>query len=110
MKHKKKGLLLHADDLEVGRLCTVYQGPPYMTGLALKITAINLPFIVVTPYDPTKPAPITLDIRTTPLMAVTKDFAEAQLDRYPDLQPGHSTPSEGGSNHDDDRKTRQVDR
>jgi hypothetical protein len=83
---------------------------PYLEGMALRITAIALPFVVVTPYDPSRPAPITLDVRATALMPVSKEFAEAQVDRYADLNRGRRPASEGGNFNDDDRTTRQADR
>ena len=82
MKRRKKGLLLHPDDMQIGRLCTVHYGWPFLDGQAHRITAINLPFVVLAPYAG-RNSSVTIDVRITTLMAVTQDFADAQVDCRP---------------------------
>jgi hypothetical protein len=50
MKRHKKGLVLAANDLEIGNLVAVHHASKEfrdLRGASLKITAVNLPFFVV---------------------------------------------------------------
>jgi hypothetical protein len=80
----KKGLLVHPDDLAVGKHYAVYgvKNSPAEThpifGQAFKLKALNLPFVVGTLVsDPAHP-PVTLDVRYQDFMRVTADFVKAQ--------------------------------
>ena len=81
LNHKKKGLLLAVDDLEVGKYVAIHsvkgsnQAFPFF-GHAGVIRAINLPFVVVKPVG--NPELDTLDVRYLNLMPVTDDFVRAQ--------------------------------
>lgn len=81
LNHKKKGLLLAVDDLEVGKYVAIHsvkgsnQAFPFL-GHAGVIRAINLPFVVVKPVG--NPELDTLDVRYLNLMPVTDDFVRAQ--------------------------------
>jgi hypothetical protein len=88
MKSKhRKGLLLHADDLEIGAVCTVHHWNDHQRhfwcGDALVVKAINLPFIVAKfAAQPQDWPSITLDLREVALMPVSPDFVEAQKGGY----------------------------
>jgi len=80
----KKGLLVQADDLQLGRCYAVHgiKHAPAEThpifGQSFKIKAMNLPFLVgQLVSDPSHP-PVTLDVRHLDLMRVTPDFVKAQ--------------------------------
>lgn len=78
---KKKGLLLAADDLEVGKHIAVHsvkwtKDPMPFFGVASEVKAINLPFVIVQPVGSTETA--TLDVRYLNLMPVTDEFVRAQ--------------------------------
>lgn len=80
MKYRKS-LNLAQDDLEVGMLIAVVsiKGSDLFlpfSGLAAKMRAINLPFVVVQPVG--QPDTITLDLRYFNIMEVSAEFAEAQ--------------------------------
>jgi hypothetical protein len=82
-KSRRKGLLVPADDLAVGRFYCVHgvKGGPTETwpifGQSFQIKAINLPFVVGQLVS--EPAQrITFDVRYLDLMAVTKEFTDAQ--------------------------------
>ena len=84
MKPRKAGLLDHPDDLQVGTHYAVYgiKSDPAEThpilGQSFTLKAMNLPFIIgQLVSDPTH-LPVTLDIRYLDLMAVTKEYVEAQ--------------------------------
>lgn len=75
-----KGLLLYPDDLEKGKLCAIHHctnRTPFL-GDSLKITAINLPFVVARSLVNPELPPITLDLRECGLMPVSEDFVAAQ--------------------------------
>jgi hypothetical protein len=85
-KTRRKGLLVPADDLAVGRWYCVHgvRGDPDQVwpvfGQAFNIKAINLPFVVgELASDPSQP--VTFDLRHLEIMAVTQDYAEAQRPR-----------------------------
>lgn len=89
---KHKGMILATDDITVGDWIAVYKikesdTPQPIYGQAMKVTAINLPFVLgklaVEPRHP----PVTLDVRYLDLMRVNEDYAKAQGDgasRNPD--------------------------
>lgn len=81
-KRRKTGLIVQPDDLNIGEWYTVLgmknemDAFPY-AGMAFRITAMNLPFIVGRPaIDP--PHPITIDSRYMNLMKVSDDYVMAQ--------------------------------
>jgi hypothetical protein len=83
-KTRKSGLLVHPDDLQVGRFYAVHgiKNDPAEThpifGQSFKLKAINLPFLVGRLVsDPAQPA-ITLDVRYLEFMPVSPDYVEAQ--------------------------------
>lgn len=85
MKRKRsKGLLVQPDDLEVNHFYAVYgkkgevDEPVQISGLAFRLTALNLPFLVgKLACDPAH-APITFDARFLNFMKVSDDFVMAQ--------------------------------
>ena len=79
-QRKKKGLILRADDLEVGRYVTVLRWKdrrPFGLGHAVRITAIHLPYLVGLPVGE-ECQTVTLDIRDVYLMTVSEEYAKAQ--------------------------------
>ena len=80
-KRKRKGLLLAADDLAVGKYIAVHsikdsdQPLPFF-GIASEIRAINFPYVVVKPVGNHETA--TIDVRYLNLMPVTQEFVQAQ--------------------------------
>lgn len=81
MKRKKRGLLICADDLAANTICTIHDGDEmykFLLGDAMRIKAINLPFVVVKLLSRSDAPPITLDVRMCNLMPVTEDFVAAQ--------------------------------
>lgn len=96
MKSKRhNGLILHADDLETGTVCTIHHwhdGRHFWCGDCLEITAINLPYIVAKfAAQPNEWPSITLDLRELDLMPVSREFLAAQVGGWsanlPDLPP-----------------------
>ena len=81
LNRKKKGLLLAADDLEVGKYVAIHsvkgsnRAHPFF-GHAGEIRAINLPFVIVKPVN--NPEIDTLDVRYLNLMPVSDEFVRAQ--------------------------------
>jgi len=82
-KPRTRGLLIQADDLQLGRFYCVHgvKGDPTETwpifGQSFHVKAINLPFLVgELVSDPTQS--ITFDVRRLDLMPVTPDFVQAQ--------------------------------
>ena len=91
MKRKRRGLLLQADDLDVGRWVAIHHWrhqPDCNQGLghALIIKAINLPFVVVQPHGEPQYEPAILDVREAAFMFVTQDFVNAQHGPFPGEQ------------------------
>ncbi len=85
MKRKRsKGLLIQPDDLQVGDFYAVHgkkadtDEPIQISGLAFKLTALNLPFLVgKLACDPAH-APITFDARFLNFMKVSEEYVQAQ--------------------------------
>jgi len=78
---RRKGLLLAADDLEIGRLVAIHHACKEfreLRGASLKITAINLPFVVARLVPRPEIPPLTLNVRDCAFMPVTEDYAAAQ--------------------------------
>lgn len=76
--------ILQLDDMNVGDYVTIHSckhhnEPIPIGGLALKVLAIEAPYMVtrIIP-DPNHP-PITLDLRHLNLQRVSEDYAKAQL-------------------------------
>jgi len=83
-KTRKVGLLVHADDLQVGNHYAVHgiKHRPTEThpilGQPFRIKAMDLPFIVgQLVSEPTHP-PVTFDVRFLTFMKVSPDFVKAQ--------------------------------
>jgi hypothetical protein len=83
-KTKKKGLLVQADDLEVGQYYTVVglkhrpnQHLP-ISGQAFKVTAINLPFLVGKMVSDQSQPVITFDVRYLNFMKIFPEYVQAQ--------------------------------
>jgi hypothetical protein len=81
---RRTGLLVHPDDLQVGKFYAVYgvKHDPEQThpvfGQVFKLTAVNVPFLVgKLVADPAHPA-VTLDVRFLGFMKLTPDFVKAQ--------------------------------
>lgn len=81
---RRNGLIVHPDDLEIGRFYAVYglkdglsETLP-VSGLSFRLLAMNLPFLVgKLVNDPTHP-PLTFDTRFMSFMKVTDDYVKAQ--------------------------------
>jgi hypothetical protein len=54
-------------------------GSTYGLGLALRVRAINLPFLVVDVLAQPDEGPVTLDVRTARFMRLTPEFVAAQV-------------------------------
>lgn len=81
---RRKSLIVQPDDLEIGEFYAVYglkrdsDEPVQISGMAFKLLAMNLPFIVgKLAYDPAHP-PLTFDSRFMTFMRVTHDYVQAQ--------------------------------
>lgn len=93
--NRRKGLLLAADDLQVGRLVAIHHGTRQyrdFCGASLQITAINLPFVVARLVPRPDIPPLTLKVRDCVFMPVSEDYAAAQAQQSPVV------PSPSGSN------------
>jgi hypothetical protein len=82
-KPRRKGLIVQPDDLNVAEWYTVYglkdnpKQAVQIAGLAFRIVAMNLPFVIGRPAsDPANP--ITLDTRYLTFMRVDDDYVAAQ--------------------------------
>ena len=93
---KRKGLLLRADDLEVGRLVTIHHwkdGRQLWLGQACEVRAVNLPYAVIRPMRGPGARSRVIDLRLAVLMPITEEFARAQAecaalpDDYPPEPP-----------------------
>jgi hypothetical protein len=78
---RQKGLILAADDLQKGLLVTIHHWRDrreWGMGVALRIDAINLPYVVAQPLNEAEARPAILDLRRLRLMPVSEEFARAQ--------------------------------
>jgi hypothetical protein len=83
-KSRSKGVLVQADDLEIGSYYTVHSlkhdrsAHLPIAGQSFKITALNLPFLVgwMVP-DPSHPS-VTFDVRFLNFMRVSPEYVQAQ--------------------------------
>lgn len=73
--------MLAPDDLEVGRLVAIYQSQDFqeLRGASLKITAINLPFVVARLLPRPECPPLTFNVADCTFMPVSEDYAAAQI-------------------------------
>lgn len=97
---RRKGLLLAADDLEVGRLVAIHHGTRQyrdFCGASLQITAINLPFVVARLLPRPEISPLTLNVRDCVFMPVSEEFAAAQGQQTPVVptSSGSNSPNQG---------------
>jgi hypothetical protein len=83
-KPRRTGLIVEPDDMDVGLFFAVHStkdGSEYplpIAGMAFRVTAINLPFLVGNLVcDPVHP-PVTFDTRYFRFQKVTNDFILAQ--------------------------------
>jgi len=87
-KPHKAGLLVHADDLAVGKYYAVHSikntaDTHPVFAQAFQIKAMNLPFLVgEIVSDPARP--VTFDVRYLNFMRVTPEYVEAQKGHVPD--------------------------
>ena len=75
------GMILAADDLQPGLLVTIHNWRDrreWGMGVALRIDAINLPYIVAQPLNDAEARTAILDLRRLRLMRVSEEFARAQ--------------------------------
>ncbi|MEI7684848.1 MAG: hypothetical protein WCL32_07450 [Planctomycetota bacterium] len=84
VENRGRGLVVEPDDLQVDHYYAVLGGkngsddPHNITGIAFRILAINLPFLVgKVAQDPNVP-PITADTRYLTFMKVSPEFVNAQ--------------------------------
>ena len=96
-EHRRGGLILAEDDLEVGQYVCVYnlkQAPDEgasILGQSLQIQAICLPYFVGQLLsDPSEPV-LTLDCRFLNLMKVSEEFVQAQQAGARAMQPNPLT-------------------
>lgn len=86
MKTKKKrlGMIVQADDLEVGQFFAVHglkngnDQPVQVAGMAFKLLAMNLPFVVGKLACDPDHGPLTFDTRFLNFMRVTPEYVHAQ--------------------------------
>jgi hypothetical protein len=82
-KSRSRGLLVQADDLEVGQFYAVYGSkndpdePIQISGMAFRLMAVNLPFVVGRLVSNPNP-PLTFDSRFLTFMRVSEDYVLAQ--------------------------------
>ncbi len=80
-QRRRNGLILAADDLQKGLLVTIHHWRDrreWGMGVALRIDAINLPYVVAQPLNDAEARAAILDLRRLRLMRVTEEFARAQ--------------------------------
>jgi hypothetical protein len=80
-QRRRNGLILAADDLQKGLLVTIHHWRDrreWGMGVALRIDAINLPYVVAQPLNETEARPAILDLRRLRLMRISEEFARAQ--------------------------------
>ena len=88
-KHQGTGLIVQADDLEVGQFFAVYgqkfglEEPIPVSGMAFRVTAMNLPFVVGKLACDLAHPPITFDARFLNFMKVSEDYVQAQRPETP---------------------------
>ena len=91
-----RGLLLQADDLQVGQQVAIHSwksGKAHWLGDALEIKAINLPYLIVKFISQQEWPSVTLDTRQVNLMPVSREYVQAQLGGYcSDLCKGDPPP------------------
>jgi hypothetical protein len=78
---RRNGLLLAADDLHAGALLTIHHwrdGREWGLGVAFRLDAINLPYLVVRPLNDAEARPAILDLRRVRLMRISEEYARAQ--------------------------------
>ena len=84
---KRKGCFLQPDDLEAGQLICVHSctdGDRVAgEGMALKVLAVQLPFVVVKPLGNPCWQPCTFNVADYRLMRVSEEFARAQQEVEP---------------------------
>ncbi len=83
-KPRKNGLLVQPDDLEIGHYYAVHglrndpEHPVPVAGMAFRVKAMNLPFVIgQIVAEPSQPA-ITFDVRFLSFMRVSQEFVDAQ--------------------------------
>jgi hypothetical protein len=84
----RKGLFIQPDDMNVGDYlavvgCKLHDNPIPIAGLAFKVTAINMPFLIGQLVQDPSHAPITLDLRFLNVMRVTDEYVKAQAPQMP---------------------------
>ena len=86
---RRKGLVVHPDDLEVGQSYAVYglKGGPAepvpVAGMAFELQAMNLPFLVGKLAADSAHPPLTFDTRFLTFMKVTEEYVQAQRPEMP---------------------------
>ncbi len=78
---RRNGLLLAVDDLQKGLLVTIHHWRDrreWGMGVALRIDAINLPYLVAQPLNDAEARPAILDLRRIRLMRISEEFARAR--------------------------------
>jgi len=88
-KNRRKRTIVQPDDFEVGQYYAVHglkndseEAVP-IAGMAFKLLAMNLPFVVgKLAHDPTHPA-VTFDSRFLTFMRVTDEYVNAQRPETP---------------------------
>ena len=78
---RRNGLIVVADDLHNGLLVTIHHWRDrreWGMGVALRIEAINLPYVVAQPLNDAEARPAILDLRRLRLMRISEEFARAQ--------------------------------
>ena len=88
-KSRRSGLLVQADDLELGQFYAVHGlkngsvEPVQVAGMAFKLLAMNLPFIVGKLACDAAHPPLTFDARFLTFMRVTDEYVNAQQAETP---------------------------
>ena len=83
-KAKGRGLVVQADDLEIGNYYCVLglkngsdEEPIQISGMAFRLMAMNLPFVIGRLVSRPNP-PLTFDSRFVTFMRVSDDYVHAQ--------------------------------
>ena len=89
-ERRSNSVIVQPDDLEVGQLIAIHafkysDEPGPFHGMAVRVKAINLPFVVALPMMDVNDSPVTLDVRFLNLMKVTEEYAKAQAISQPHL-------------------------
>ena len=84
IKHRRTGLIVQPDDLEIGHYYAVYglkngsEEQVQIAGMGFKLLAMNLPFLIGRLASDAAYSPVTFDTRFLTFMKVSDDYVKCQ--------------------------------